>query len=694
MSYDILTQLDLQNGIDATAPPLSEVSQLTLSEYTCNAIATGDGHIRPFRGLTSMGAGTGSRKMLTVGATWGGIKDDGANPASGSFFEDIGRSLWGIGSGIPHIEGQDMPSWRLDSRLRVALRKQGVVQPPIEAGLPQPSAPEVGIVNVPGGMSGPISVKIERVRPETGARSLASPSSAVIVPQNNRVRVTFPLGPADGHWRVYFTFQGFGGTGIHYLSLYNGSSDISETDVAAGTVDGIARSLEFDVKDGDLVPIEASYDDYPPPAGTHALRLENVMMIIGCYADSEAPVTAFGPGTSIAVSKPNAYESYVPTHLLYLPEPVVDVLSRPLDDYGYVACENSIHAIQYIGYRGEEYSACAITTILPDIGIKAQHNWCHFRGRLLMYTAQGSLLLMDEQGNFDTQFAAPIARILATFDPEDTVVGYDPGNDSVIVGCGHRILVYSLSRQQWRQIYLPDFGYQATLFATATAKRRLYLSLASVAGTEAYVWDSDPLTVAPVALVTNYINQPGGNAAVKDINELAVSLDSGLVGFDGAKFCIAIAKNRLQIAHREIEIRAGERNTIRSAPGEFAPHMTGKTFFLFGDGVNIDNSGFMPQSMPFLHGRIGKYKSRHEVYVQNLDGTDWDPPANMKHLLMFVGDWTAERDLTSQFLANFFPYVAEARAYRIAVWFQGIETGNVLTCDLFGNAYASSRAKP
>src|SRR6476620_2236543 len=148
----------------------------------------------------------------------------------------------------------------------------------------------------------------------------------------------------------------------------NGSSVVmSATATATGTttaeinamVDWIPRSLEFDYQDGDLVPIVAWTDDYPPPAGTHACRLENVMNVIGCYSDATTSPTTTNPGTCIAVSLPNFYESYKPRHLLFLPEQVVDVLSRPSDSYSYVGCRNSIHALQYVGFR--DGPACSIT---------------------------------------------------------------------------------------------------------------------------------------------------------------------------------------------------------------------------------------------------------------------------------------------------------------------------------------------
>jgi hypothetical protein len=254
-------------------------------------------------------------------------------------------------------------------------------------------------------------------------------------------------------------------------------TDIPESVVAAGTVNGIARSLQFNFKDGDLIPIEASYDDYPPPAATHALRLQSVLNLAGCYADSTSAPTSGNPGTAIAVSKENNYESYVPTSLLFLPEPVVDTLSRPIDDYGYVACENSVHALQYVGPR-DSAPSCTITTILPDVGIQYPFNWCTFGKELALYTAAGNLWMMDEDGGWDTSFAGPVTKLLKLYFPNSsTSVVYDPKNDSIVVMSGKRALVYSRQSRVWRQVWLPDYGIAGNAQAGVAAKRTLYFSM-------------------------------------------------------------------------------------------------------------------------------------------------------------------------------------------------------------------------
>lgn len=600
--------------------------------------------------------------------------------ASGNWMLDVGNSRWGIGSGQPMIAGVPTPGITLSTNLQLQIPVAGVYGPAVQAGLSQPSAPEVGIVAVTGDLSNSMSAKIARSRPATGAVSLASECSAVIFPQANRMRVTFPIAATgQTHWRVFFPFQGFGGTGVHYLGTYAGDQDISETTVAAGTVDGIARSLEFNFKDGDLIPIEASFDDYPPPAATHAIRLNTVMNLPGCYADSTQSPTSSNTGTCIAVSKENNYESYVPTSLLYLPEPVVDVLARPIDDYGFIGCQNSIHAIQYVGNRGDDLPSCTITTILPDIGIEYLQNWCHFRGQLLIYTAQGTLILMDENGGFDTTFANPVSKILKGFTTAQTSVGYDPGTDSIIVLNNHTMLAYSKQSGQWRQIWLPDYGITGTTLSCTTARRALYFTITDGSVKTAYTYGTGSDT-APLSFVCNYQTQPGGNGAVKDIYEMAVSAETGAV----TDFAVSISSNKANAVFRRVSISSGVDN-ISATDEVFYSGMVGKKVLLFADGITTGND--------YFRGLVSAYNSPTDIVLTDIDGNPFDPDITATELLMFVGDYNAVTDFEGDHFPNFFPNLAEMRSYQAAFWFKGAEgLGNLLTVDLFGAAYASSRA--
>lgn len=866
----------MNGGLNVSAPPLSPASVNTLAEGSWNAITDGDNYTRPWKGATSQGAGTGSRKMLPFGGTWGGIRDIGyvdnsfstasisanqvttttphgyitglavttsgspaptglpsgtyyaivtgastlrfastlanallgtalaissagagtitldvsnaAVTASGNFFQDIGLSRWGIGAGQPMIAGVSVPGFQLSTNLQVQIADSGIYGAAIEAGLSQPSAPSVGIINAPGSINNSMSAKIARSRPSTGAVSVASPVSAVIQPQNDRIYVVFPVAQSgQTHWRVYFPFQGFGGIGVHYLGSYLGQTDIPEATVATGTagggttatgtatigtnpadgdtitiggtlftfknvvvtpssqiliganssataynavetftsyapatalylawtnvititysapgtagnaftlassvspakiqlsgatltggVDGISRSLEFNFQDGDLIPIEASFDDYAPPAGTHAIRLNTVMNIAGCYVDSTANPTSSNPGTCIAVSKENNYESYIPTSLLYLAEPVVDVLARPIDDFGYIGCQNSISAIQYVGDRGDNLPSCTITTILPDIGVQYPHNWCAFRGQLLIYTAQGNLLLMDKQGTFDTSFANPVSKTLAGWSTASTQVGYDPQNDSIVVMNEGAMLVYSLQADQWRKIYLPDYSLGGSTLSCVAAQRQLYFTLNNGSVNTAYTYDTGNVT-APVSFVSNYQNT--GGITVNDLYEMAISAQTDTP----TKLAVVVNRNLGTTVFREIQTNATV-DVVDDPNGGFTANAgiaVGKKVVLFG--TDIGGSGTV-----LLSASIKEIVS--DTQIQLTAAVE----ATLTNVLMFVGDFAGVADISAaDQLPNFFPNLPELRSYQIACWLQGITAGNVLTVDLAGSIYASSRA--
>lgn len=233
-------------GANTALPSLDERLAHTYAAGSRNLII-GAGKARPWRGLESKGAGTGSRAMFIVNSSWAGLKDVGATQAAGSLFSDIGKSIWTCGAGQVSLEGVNIPGFLASTILQVAVAQGGLYDASriFDAGLPQPSVAEIAILDAPGvnyeGITtGPISIKIARLRLTTGARSVASLTSAVIIPNAQSFRITFPL-PATGqtHWRAFGTQEGFGGVGLHYALRYGVGTaavlDIPESVVAAGT---------------------------------------------------------------------------------------------------------------------------------------------------------------------------------------------------------------------------------------------------------------------------------------------------------------------------------------------------------------------------------------------------------------------------------------------------------------------------
>lgn len=776
---------DYVTGLACTVSTPGTLPTGLAAATTYYLIITGASTLKFASSPTNALAGTAVAVTASTGS--GTITIDVSNTAvtaSGNFFQDIGLSRWGIGAGQPMIEGVAVPGFQLSTNLQVQIPASGVYGAAIQAGLSQPSAPDIAIINTSGTVTNSVSAKLERTRPSTGANSVASLNSAVIVPQANRIRVTFPLAQTGQEaWRVFFTFQGFGGTGVSYLATYGDYTDIPESVVAAGQadgtaatgtltvdtqptaadtivvngvtltfiagastatdvqigadtvetaanlaavltasvnaslilanyssaanivsitytaqgtagnaytlanssggdviasaatllggVDGISRSLEFNYQDGDLLPIEASFDDYPPPAATHAVRLNTVMNLVGCYSDSVSDPTTTNPGTCIAVSKENNYESYVPTSLLYLPEQVTDVLARPSDDYAYVAGANSVTALQYVGDRGDGLPPCIVTTVLPDIGVQYPQNWCQFRGRLLIYTAQGNLLMMESDGSFDTSFANPVSKILKGFTTTATSVAYDPKNDSIVVLNGKQMLVYSMQAGQWRKIFLPDYGLTSTCVSATAAKRTLYFTLTDGTTLTAYTYDSGSAT-APLAVVSNYQN--AGGVVLNDIYEMAIAATTNV----STRLAVVMNSNLSQTVFREITTNGT--TTVTTPNADFTSDMVNKKVILFG--TNIGGGGTV-----LLQTTVASFTNTGAIVLAA-------SPAALTNVLMFVGNYATSVAVTGpDHLPNFFPNLVEQRSWNVAVWIQGSgNEGNVLTCDINGATYASSRA--
>jgi hypothetical protein len=547
---------------------------------------------RPWKGLQSKGANTGSRKMCTVGATWGGLKDNGGTQGAGSLFEDIGRSRWFIGAGIPSVAGTDLYVGALASTtLKVAIAVAGVYDSAhsYSAGLPQPSAPDVAVASTPGAgltglIDGPVSFKLARLRLTTGARSVASTTSAVVVPSKKTVRVTFPAASTgQDYWRAFVTQQGFGGVGLHYALPFNGSLDISEATVAASSVDGVARSIEFDFKDGDLVDELAYRDDYAPPAGTHAVRLANTMNVLGCYGDSSSAVSSTSTGTCGAVSLPNFYESYKPRNLVYFPDSIVDVLGRQTDDYAFVLHKTCVTTLQYVGLQ--DGPACVVNMAWPDVGVAYGFNATQAFGRLFAYVGKGGLVRMKDDGSVDYEWAAPIRGFIKDWTAQNTVVGFHPDTLSVVAMNGGKAVSWSFQTGKWStECRFADAGVTGSALSCATAGGELVVTVNNGGSHTAYSWDAGASTM-PVTSFTNWKKTSG-----------PVNLSQLLTSFE----CDRTADPVFISAHRNLRKTYAEdasvtsaSNVLTSASFGFNSAHTGDMCVLFGTNVGGAGVNYM-----------------------------------------------------------------------------------------------------
>lgn len=274
-----------------------------------------------------------------------------------------------------------------------------------------------------------------------------------------------------------------GGTGslnhVRTIASVTDSTDcVLNSSVPTGTgatvsitdVTGMVRGIELEWQDGDLTSEFAWIDDYPPPAGTHCAALNNVTLVGGCYADATADPTSSGPGTCIAVSLQNFPESFRPTDLLYLPEPIMAFLGRPTDSYLYVGCRDSIHQVQYVG--GTDGPACVLTTLWPDVGIANPQGWCQAYGVIFAAVARRGFVTIGPLGQPDNTFAAPVAETVKDWDPKYTVVQWHPDTNQVVFSNSNRAVAFSLAHGGWSaELPYSDFATGSALSAAQSVNQ-------------------------------------------------------------------------------------------------------------------------------------------------------------------------------------------------------------------------------
>jgi hypothetical protein len=605
---------------------------------------------------TAAGGGTHTVNVSTVTIS-----------AGGNIIKDIGDSIWGIGSGQPHIEGTNLTNLQLSSLLKLLLKVNGSYSSgssgPYVAGLSQPSAPDVAVLDTPGGsftglIDGAVSFKLARVRLSTGARSIASNTSQVVVPSKKTVRLTFPLASTgQTHWHLFAPQQTFGGIGIHYQVSYNGALDIPESVINASNVDGIARTIEFEYRDSDLQATEAYLDDYPPPAGTHVARVESSMVVFGCYSDAVSGPSSSSAGTCAAVSLPNFPESYKPRHILFFPEPIVTILARPIDSYCYVLCRNSIHAVQFVGWR-EDLPSCTITTVSPEIGIVNPQNVAQAYGRIFFWHEKSGIVAMNEDGSLDYEFGGPIRKYTKNWDAT-TVVGFDPISRSVTVANGSIKFFFCFQTGFWSApCYVSDL-VAGTVEASVTTRGEQIISVNNAGSHTAYSVNQTSGGTLPVMFCSNF--SECGTKLAKNIYELSVSGEFSVAG-------------NLYLGHQfELPDKSGQghvgttnaNNQASSSSMKFASVDVGKEFFIFGP--NVGGMG-----INVLVGKIGSIVSSSVVTMLTLGGATLNASATLSNCTMMLAAQVFTQPIVDTGYQNtysVYPEIVDARQVSVSAYF-------------------------
>lgn len=558
-----------------------------------------------------------------------------------------------------------------------------------QAGLARSDAPALEVpttigTTFTGLMDGAISFKIAGIRdrinqgvnitsPDADVKSVASTTSAVVVPQKKTVKITFPTAvTGQTHWAVFATKIGFGGTGVHYRIGYRISSEADAEwiyGIPEETVSAASRTLEFDFRDGDLLPEEAWLFDYVPPAGTHFIRLENIGVVLGCY-----------DGTIGAVSLPNFFESYHPRHLIYFPEPVTAVLHRQIDDFAYVACRNSIHVLQYVGYRGDDYPSCTISTISPEVGIAQQSNWSSGMGVIMAFIEGSGLVIIGNDGKINYEFGKQVAYLTKDWLATGVVIAFDPKTRSFVAGHGTNSISYSLQTGQFSTpVYLTDAGVTGSWLAATNTRGEMIASINNASAHTAYSYGLG----ATRTLTVSMSHWMKGTRSV-NIYEIEASVRQGNTVEPAI---LGIHQNLFKTFQRSISVTNA--SNVITGTG-FTTSYTGKQVVIFG--TNINGAG-----VNFIIGRV-TYSSATQLTLTNrTTGSTLNVQANVSDALMLIGEDfeaivpTANID---NHLYSFYPSVQDCRSYCVSVtqMTDGI-TGGVIDVNIYGTGQETSEAK-
>lgn len=171
---------------------------------------------------------------------------------AGGLFSHIAGSIFFGGSGQVTLNSADITGCIASSSLQLVLQRNGSYTAsdsgPYIAGLSQPSAPLISPRAPSPGYSGLLtspaeSLKISALRSTTGAKSIASPTSAVISLTGEVMLAVIPL-PQSGQdfWVFYAPFKGFGGVGIHYRFPVFGLLQVPETYFTRTVTDAVTNS--------------------------------------------------------------------------------------------------------------------------------------------------------------------------------------------------------------------------------------------------------------------------------------------------------------------------------------------------------------------------------------------------------------------------------------------------------------------
>lgn len=371
------------------------------------------GILTTFRGSSAGPTNVGGQYIHILGDTF-------ATSNGGNVIQYVGKSAWFIGgSGPVKTTDPTTPSTIVTigtggSLLQIAIVSAGHYITAVQAGILAPAAVTIaGRSSLGAGFTGKntgiYSIVITKVRSSTGGESLASDSSNVISVSGQSIRVEFGAAPTDGSdtYIIYATGAGFGTSGPYFKLM-----EVTEAVVNASTTDGVARAIEIEWADSDLLPLKPPLDNFPPEAGNFVFSLGNVMCVAGTFG-----------GVGLSVSVPGQPEAFPPDFASFLPEQIIGIAKgRAQNGFVYLLCANSVHAAMYTGAAG---GPVIVRPVWDSIGCAGPASACVAGTTLYMATPDGSFVRTGLSGEPDTVFGTPVDSSITGWTATNIVVAND-----------------------------------------------------------------------------------------------------------------------------------------------------------------------------------------------------------------------------------------------------------------------------
>ena len=371
-------------------------------------------------------------------------------------------------------------------------------------------------------------------------------------------------------------------------------------------VNSIRRAVALNWTPSDVIEEVAWTLDFPPPTMSHAFQLES--RLFGCaLADATARATASvtapddsasasSPGTALIASLSDQFESYDPRYPVYLPEPVIDILSDGMESYKFIGAKNGIYAVQYLNVTTA--APMTLSVLMRGEGIQSPNNWCARNRAIYLYTGKGQPVRIIEGGVVDKTFAAKIRREMRDIDQADMNVFGHPKGGGVVYASGSRAWFFDEVTGRWSTELGLNDQFAGTALTSVSTQSRAIIALNDGGTFNAYYFDEGAGSY--VSGVGHYQNEPEPTQ-VKNIQRITAA---GEVDRIDRNVWLGIHANTLPTHLIDAAMTSGS-NQLDSALSNFTSDVLGSYVLVRGASA----------TKPWLYGRIIQVVSPTSVLI-------------------------------------------------------------------------------